>query len=140
MPAIPVLCHSIKKSDAGEELIKMRIAMPRGDIRLVRFLINDIGSVATDIDFSEMYFTVKKTTKDRAFLFQKKLSNEEILKLGPGDYQIRIEPEDTNNLTYGNYKFDVQLTWIDERGEQQLKETFVGDFVITEEVTYVTNE
>ena len=118
----------------------MRIAMPRGDIRLVRFLINDIGGVATDIDFSEMYFTVKRTTKDRAFLFQKKLSNEEILKLGPGDYQIRIEPEDTNNLTYGNYKFDVQLTWIDERGEQQLKETFVGDFVITEEVTYVTNE
>jgi len=114
--------------------------MPRGDIRLVRFLVNDIGGVATDIDFSEVYFTVKKTTKDRAFLFQKKLSTKGIIKLGLGDYQVKIDSSDTNDLAYDNYKFDVQLLWKDEKGEEQLRETFVGDFVITEEVTFYDNE
>lgn len=118
----------------------MMIRMPRGDIRLVRFLIDDLSGVSTDVDFSEIYFTVKKTARDRAFLFQKRLSTGGILKLGLGDYQVKIEPDDTNNLAYGNYKFDVQLVWTDENEEQQLKETFVGDFVIKEEITSYDNE
>ena len=118
----------------------MRIAMPRGDLRLVRFLINELDGVATDIDFTDIYFTVKKSARDQAFLFQKKLSDEKIMKLGLGDYQVKIEPKDTNELGYGNYKFDIQLVWRDELGEEQLKETTVGDFVITEEITFVTNE
>ena len=119
----------------------MRIAMPRGDIRLHRFLIKDLDGVATDIDFSEIYFTVKKTTMDRDFIFQKKLSSgTEIIKLGPGDYQVKIEANDTQNLAYGNYKFDIQLNWSDEKGTEQFKESFVGDFVVKEEVTFYYNE
>ena len=118
----------------------MRIAMPRGDIRLVRFLIKELDGVATDIDFTDIYFTVKKNARTQAFLFQKKLSDEKIMKLGPGDYQVKIEPKDTNNLNYGDYEFDIQLVWRDETGEEQLKETTTGDFVITEEITFATNE
>ncbi len=113
----------------------MMIRMPRGDIRLVRFVIEDPDHKTTRVDFSEIYFTVKKTTRDKPFLFQKKLTNNEIVKLDHGDYQLRIEPEDTNELAYGNYKFDVQLEY-----ENEIKETFVGDFIITEEVTYAENE
>jgi len=113
----------------------MMIRMPRGDIRLVRFMVNDPNGTATDIDFTEVYFTVKKTTKDRLYQFQKKLSSGGILKLGLGDYEVKIEPNDTAKMLYGSYKFDVQLMY-----EDQLKETFVGDFILTDEVTFNENE
>lgn len=111
------------------------IRMPRGDIRLVRFLINDPNGTATDIDFTEIYFTVKKTSKDRLYQFQKRLSTGGIIKLDLGDYQVKIEPEDTAKMLYGNFKFDVQLLY-----EDQLKETFVGDFILTDEITFNENE
>lgn len=113
----------------------MMIRMPRGDIRLVRFLVKDLDGTDTTVDFTEIYFTVKKTTRDREYKFQKRLTRGEILKLGDGDYEVKIEPNDTDNLTYGNYKFDIQLVYA-----TQLKETFVGDFIITDEVTYASNE
>lgn len=118
----------------------MRIAMPRGDIKLVRFLVNDRNNTATEVDFTEIYFTVKKTTKDRLYEFQKRLSTGGIVKLGLGDYQIKIEPQDTNkmlvnNSRFPNYVFDIQLQY-----EDQLKESFLGQFVLTDEVTYAENE
>ena len=86
----------------------MRIAMPRGDIKWVRFLINTPSGTSTDLDFTNIYFTVKKNTKDRIFLFQKSLKRNEIYKLGLGDYQLKIDPPDTNKLVVGDYKFDIQ--------------------------------
>lgn len=118
----------------------MRIAMPRGDIKLVRFLVNDMNGAATDVDFTEIYFTVKRSAKDTPYKFQKKLSTGGIIKLGLGDYQLKIEPEDTDNLAvndtrFPNYVFDIQLVY-----KNFIKETFVGKFVLTDEVTYASNE
>ena len=113
----------------------MMIRMPRGDIRLVRFLISDPDDSTSIVDFTEIYFTVKKTTKDREYLFQKKLTTGGITKLGRGDYELKIEPADTQDMSYGNYKFDIQIVY-----EDQIRETFVGDFVITDEVTFYENE
>ena len=118
----------------------MTIRMPRGDIRLVRFLINDRNGTATDVDFTEIYFTVKRNKNDRLYEFQKRLSTGGITKLGLGDYQIKIEPKDTNkmlvnNNRFPNYVFDIQLDYKDF-----IKESFVGTFVLTDEVTYAENE
>ena len=113
----------------------MRIAMPRGDIRYLRFLINDPNGTATDIDFTEVYFTVKKKYSDRLFCFQKRLSTGGITKLDIGDYQIKIDPEDTAKMVLGDFVFDVQLDY-----KNLLKETFIGDFVLKPEVTYPENE
>ena len=109
--------------------------MPRGDIRLIRFLVNDSDRTTTAVDFTEIYFTVKKTTKDRLYMFQKKLSTGGIVKLGSGDYEVKIASADTENMSYGDYKFDIELVY-----EDQLKDTFVGDFILTEEVTFNENE
>ena len=109
--------------------------MPRGDIRLVRFTVNDPNGTVTDIDFTEIYFTVKKTANDVRYLFQKRLSTGGIIKIDQGDYQIKIEPSDTQNMTYGKYKFDIQLDFLNE-----VKETFVGDFELSEEITFPENE
>lgn len=48
-----------------------------------------------------LYFTVKKTAKDSDFLFQKSVT---------GSNSIHIKPEDTADLSFGKYKYDVQLT------------------------------
>ena len=115
--------------------------MPRGDIRYIRFLVNDPNGTAAEIDFDEIFFTVKKTTKDRLYQFQKRLSNGGIQKLDLGDYQIKIEPEDTAKMFYGNYKFDIQLQYEgSDAPDLKLKESFVGDFVLTDEVTFNENE
>lgn len=118
----------------------MRIAMPRGDIKLVRFLINNPDGQTTDVDFTEIYFTVKKTSKDRSYFFQKRLSTGGIVKLASGDYQVKIEPLDTSKMNYGAYKFDIQIVYVDGEGVKQLQETFVGDFVLTDEITFVGDE
>ena len=118
----------------------MRISMPRGDIRLVRFLVNARNGTAADVDFTEIYFTVKRSKNDRLYEFQKRLSTGGIKKLGLGDYQIKIEPEDTHNMIvnstrFPNYVFDIQLDY-----KEFIKETFTGTFVLTDEITYAENE
>lgn len=120
----------------------MRISMPRGDYRLVRFLVNERNGTAADVDFTEIYFTVKRSADDRLYEFQKRLSTGGIIKNGPGDYQIRILPQDTqkmivNTTRFPSYAFDIQL---DYKGSFTIKETFPGDFVLTKEVTYPENE
>ena len=113
----------------------MRIAMPRGDIHYERFLINDPDGARTDIDFDNIYFTVKKTARDRSYFFQKSMKAGTIEKLGPGDYQFKIESEDTEHMSYGGYVFDINLKY-----KNLIDETFKGDFDLLEEVTFTENE
>lgn len=118
----------------------MRIALPRGDIKIVRFVVNNPDGASSDIDFTEVYFTVKKTTKDKNYIFQKRLSTGGIERLNPGDYQVRIESEDTDGLSFGRYKFDIQFVYVDSQNKKLFQETFVGDLEVTEEVTDKDNE
>lgn len=113
----------------------MRIALIRGDIDYERFLIKDKDGNLTNVDFDEVYFTVKKTTRDHAVIFQKKLTNGTITKNGLGDYQVKIESSDTDGLPYGDYVFDVQVSYLNE-----IKKTFVGKFAIMDEATFLENE
>ena len=113
----------------------MRISMPRADIRWQRFKVHVPDGSPTSVDFTNIYFTVKKDAKDKEYLFQKSLKRSEMYKLGPGDYQFKIEPEDTQDLAIGNYKFDIQIMY-----KNLLKESFVGDFVLKEEITLPENE
>ena len=122
----------------------MRISMPRGDLRLVRFLVNDRNGTATDVDFTEIYFTVKRSAKDRLYEFQKRLTKGGIIKLGLGDYQLRIEPKDTNKMLvnstrFPNYVFDINVKY-ESNGHIYVNETKTGEFVLTDEVTYAENE
>lgn len=112
-----------------------KIVMSKGDIKWVRFLVNTPDGAASEIDFTNIYFTVKKSSKDSAYIFQKTLKNESIYKLGAGDYQFKIDVSDTAKMIIGDYKFDIQISY-----RNLLKETFVGDFILEEEITYPENE
>lgn len=113
----------------------MEIEMPRGDRRLVRFSVN-MNDGTDPPEFTEIYASFKKSYYDQQLLFQKKLSDGTIIRLEDGTYQFTIEPEDTDGLTYAKDRvFDIEFIYLDI-----IKETVKGRFILTEEVTYASNE
>ena len=115
----------------------MGITMPRGDIRPVRFSIRspDGGENNTVSDFDEIYFTVKQNFRMKTFLFQKRLTTNEIALQEDGSFKFTIQPQDTDNLMFGTYYFDIEVV-----KEEEIKQTFVGNLILTEEATYSENE
>lgn len=113
----------------------MTITMPRGDIRDVRFTVFDPDDQISDVDFDEIYMTVKKRAGDAVALFQKTLTGAGIVKLDTGVYQFRIQAEDTDGLAIGSYAFDIELCF-----ENSVKQTTVGTLELTPEVTHAANE
>lgn len=79
------------------------IKLTRGDTaRLTVPIVNLANNGEYTMESGDiLYFTVKKTAKDTDFLFQKSVT---------GSNSIHIRPEDTANLSFGKYKYDVQLT------------------------------
>lgn len=79
-----------------------------GSIRLTR---GDTARLTIDISDGEtryviqpgdiLRFSVKKSTNDSVYIFQKELEGESLL---------HIKPEDTRDLSYGKYCYDVELT------------------------------
>lgn len=113
----------------------MNLEFARGDN--VEFLIELQNSNGEQIILQEddkLYMTVKKNSRDEEAVFQKKLGNG-IEKTEEGKYLITILPEDTNNLDYGEYGYDIQLI-------TGTKKKTLGIYTInlTEEYTHVGNE
>lgn len=79
------------------------IRLTRGDTaRLTVSIANDLTN--SDYSLNEgdtLTLTVKRTVKDSEICFQKVLT---------GSNMFTIEPDDTKELPYGKYKYDVQLT------------------------------
>lgn len=113
----------------------MTITMPRGDIRDVRFTVYDPAGTVSDVDFDEIYMTVKKRAGDATALFQKTLTGSGITKVETGVYQFRIQAEDTDDLAIGPYAFDIELCF-----ENSVKQTTIGTLELTPEVTHASNE
>ena len=113
----------------------LMISMPRGDIRPVRFTVTNYEGGISDIVFDEIYFTVKRSFSDKMYLFQKKLSDGTIEPDESEGYTFVIQPADTDNLSVGRYVFDIELVLGDE-----IKQTTVGEFILTNEVTFASNE
>lgn len=110
------------------------IVMPKGDLKPISFFIKDKQGNIVDIELEEIYFTVKVSYGSRGFLFQKRLTEGEIEKNENGSYQFEISPEDTDSLRVGKYVFDIEI--IGDR----LKQTTIGNLILTNEVTTVENE
>jgi hypothetical protein len=68
------------------------------------------------------------------FAMKKNINDEDVLILKDVDLdsmEVVIEPEDTKSLSYGTYKYDIELTTVGG-----FVDTFIGpaNFKITEEV------
>ena len=118
----------------------LRIVMPRGDVRPLQFdVLETDGETISDIEFDDIYFTVKKNFTDRDFKFQKKLSNGSITKDSEGHYHTVIDSADTDNLPFGDYVFDIELKK-ENSSVPNIKQTTIGRLIVTEESTYAGNE
>ena len=120
-----------------ENEININIEIVRGDNRTFKFQRKTAqGSIITDIP-SEMYITFKPNDLQVEYVIQKVMSKNEIEYDADTKYwKFELEPEDTNNLTYDNYLFDIEI--ITE--ENKVKTICEGILTILPEITFASNE
>ena len=109
------------------------IQIIRGDTTFLKFQRLDANENIIYSEADRMYFTVKKSRCVSTVIFQK--TKKDIKLDENGVYHFSINPEDTDNLNYGDYYYDLEV--IDEK----IKTTIAfGRFTILPEVTWAQNE
>lgn len=111
----------------------MNISMIRGDTTPLMFQRKDNNGDVIKIKADKIYFTVKKSDLPDEVLFQKTI--EDMTLDEDGTYHFRIEPEDTNNLEFGNYIFDLEVIQ-----DNVVSTISRGEFIIEFEATFARNE
>lgn len=83
------------------------------------------------------YVTIKKNTYTKKYLFQKRLDDETItFNESDNFYRFQIKSEDTQDLPYGKYKFDIAIK--DENGDKKTLKK--GTLEVVEHCTFKENE
>lgn len=96
-----------RRNKKGEILLfsisNLDIKITRGDTAVIALALqNKDGSEYVPQEGDIILLTVKSSVYTKEILIQKKFT----------DQQIKINPDDTNNLSYGKYYYDVQLTTV----------------------------
>lgn len=82
------------------------IRLTRGDTARINVTLVDSSGEPYEMQNDDLLIlSVKKTVKTDTYYFQKQIS---------GSSMFYIKPEDTNDLDFGKYKYDVQLVTNDE--------------------------
>ena len=110
----------------------MTIELTRGDTGAYKFQRIKNGEVIPTIA-DNIYFSIKKNFNVKETLLQKTINDMTFDE--DGTYHFLINPEDTNNLPYGDYVFDIEIVQ-----EDYVKTLCKGIFKLTEEVTFKDNE
>lgn len=108
----------------------------RGDTKYYKFQrINKTDESVITTKPDVMYFTVKFADNVEDYLIQKTLENGIIFDDETNYYYFTINPEDTNNLPYGGYVYDIEIT-----EGPKVTTIAIGDIILTEEVTFSSNK
>lgn len=107
---------------------------PRGDTCPVSFGITDSAGEGIDLSTAEIYFTVKKNYSTQDFVLQKKKSTGGITASGK-DCALVLSHNDTAQLSYGNYVYDIQF-----KSGDYVKTICMGTITLTNESTWKANE
>lgn len=111
----------------------MNISMIRGDTTPLMFQRKDSNGDVIKLRADKIYFTVKKSDLPNEVLFQKTI--EDMTFDEDGTYHFVIQPEDTNNLEFKNYSYDLEVIQGDV-----VSTISYGEFIIEKEVTFAGNE
>lgn len=89
--------------------VSNKIEFVRGDTYFIsRYLEDKDGNVLIiDPETDEMIFTMKKDVES-AEIIKKTLADIQVFS--DGKYMITIEPEDTQELDFGKYGYDIEVT------------------------------
>lgn len=113
----------------------MDIEMIRGDTQPIKFQILDGDGNVLKLDSTdELYFTMKKNYKKTDYVLQKRFSRNEIT-YQEGYYLFTLEHDDTAELKYGGYVYDIQLV-----SGTIVATIALGTITLTEEATFKANE
>ena len=114
----------------------MDLEFPRGDTQICKFKIKDKNGQEISLSNTDkLFFTVKKNSKSTDVAFQKTLSNGIELK-SDGYYYVTINSDDTAELNYGDYVYDIEL----KTTEGIVKTLTLGTIILTDEVTFKGDE
>lgn len=107
----------------------MCLSFIRGDSCPLKFQIRDVeDKTVLKEDLNSLYLTCRKyNSKYSETVFQKNIKD---FNYEDEYYFVNIEPEDTRELPYDTYNFDIEATFRD--GEVQ---TLKSEFIITDEDT-----
>lgn len=100
------------------------ITMTRGDSLIVDISITEMdGYPYAPVEGDSVRFAMKKNVKDTEVLLYKDIPIDTM--------RLTLDPEDTKNLDYGTYVYDVQLTKV-----SGVVDTFItkSQLILTEEV------
>lgn len=116
----------------------LSLSMIRGDSATFHFHREDAdGTVITETP-TDVFFTVKESFDDDGFVIQKKLSDGSITIDQNYEYHFTILPDDTNELEFGDYVYDVEVIRNEAGTDKQTISK--GSFNLETEVTYAINE
>ena len=109
----------------------------RGDYKGFKFIRKDINDKVITDKPDEMYITIKRSFYEPSEkLIQKRLSTSEIkYDEETNYYSFELLPEDTNNLKYGDYYFDIEI-----KNGDKVKTIKKGTLKIEYEVTFASDE
>lgn len=105
------------------------ISMTRGDSEAIKVTVKDtLGNIIPLVTGDTIHFTVREK-----MLSTTKIIEKIITEFDDGQALITIHPQDTNNLRFTSYIYDIQLT----RENGSVKTIITpSQFTITGEVTY----
>ena len=119
-------------NDQGGVTMKIQgtnISMTRGDSEMIKVTVKDtLGNIIPLVTGDTIYLTVRES-----MLSPTKIIEKIVTEFDDGQALIIINPEDTNNLRFTSYVYDIQLT--KENGSVKTIIT-PSNFTITGEVTY----
>ena len=109
------------------------MVITRGDTKGLKFQRKRDGKPITQ-EAENIYFTVKDNNYTNDILFQKTIDDMDFDE--DAYYHFTILPEDTNDLEYGDYKYDIEV----KISDIYVKTIAKGILTVQEETTFVDNE
>lgn len=111
-----------------------QIIMTRGDTMSYKFRRkNKDGQPILEIA-PKIYFSIKDTDLKQEVVIQKTIED---MTFEDGWYSFTIYPEDTNNLTYGDYTYDIEVR---NEYDNYTRTLSKGIYTLEEETTWAENE
>ena len=112
----------------------MDLEFTRGDTQFIKFQLKDglenpIQPTAND----NLYFTVKQNKNSSKVLIQKKYP--ESMEYTEGYFYFTLNSEDTSNLPYGTFEYDIEL-----KSGDYVKTLGFGTITLTDEITFKGDE
>ena len=114
----------------------MDLEFPRGDTKVFKFKLTDKNGKDLILSSTDkIYVTAKSNSNSKEVLFQKVIGNGIELN-NDGYYYVTINPNDTNDLSYGSYGYDIEV----KMSNGIVKTVTIGTITITDEFTFVGDE